>query len=288
MAVEAIIAATTPPEQIGRVSGWFQVGNLGGTGLGGGLGLFLVTHLSPSMAGTIMGALFMACCLALFFTPKREPISHKEGAAGALAGVRQVVRDLREMMRTRGGKLAALLCFLPIGTGAAQAVLTQAEVAKFWSAGADQVELLQGLFAGFVTSLGCFTGGWICSRIAPRTAYAVFGVVHAVVTAAMAASPATLHMYIAWSLIYAFAIGLSYAAFTAFVLDAMGAGSGATKYNVYASLSNFPIWWLGLLLGVVAQRWGARAMLLVEAGFGVVSVVVFANSVRRMGQKAPA
>src|SRR5262249_52771684 len=66
MAVEAIIASCTPPDQIGRTSAWFQVGNLGGTGLGGALGLFLVTSLpAPWMAGAIMGVLFMMCCFAL-------------------------------------------------------------------------------------------------------------------------------------------------------------------------------------------------------------------------------
>ena len=84
----------------------------------------------------------------------------------------------------------------------------------------------------------------------------------------MALSPATVTMYVVWNMTYAFGVGLSYAAFTAVVLSAMGAGSGATKYNMYASLANFPIWWLGLLLGVrggalgraedAAHRGGAR------------------------------
>jgi hypothetical protein len=87
-------------------------------------------------------------------------------------------------------------------------------------------------------------------------------------------------MYVVWSLVYAFGVGLAYAAFTALVLDAMGVGSGATKYNVFASLSNFPLWWLGLLLGVIAERWGARRMLFTEAALGVVGVLAFACSVR--------
>jgi hypothetical protein len=98
----------------------------------------------------------------------------------------------------------------------------------------------------------------------------------------MGLSPATVTMYVVWNLAYAFTVGLSYAAFTAVVLDAMGAGSGATKYNIYASLANFPIWWLGLLLGMAAQRWGARRMLLTEAGFGVLGVVAFALALSRV------
>jgi hypothetical protein len=55
----------------------------------------------------------------------------------------------------------------------------------------------------------------------------------------------------------------------------MGRGSGATKYNIFASLSNFPIWWLGLTLGYVADLHGPRAMLVAEAMIGVAGVVTF-------------
>ena len=226
-----------------------------------------------------MGALFMLCCLALLYTPKTE-VSHKGN--GAFAAVKGVVGDLKLMLKTKGGLLAAILCILPVGTGAAQPVLTQADVAAFWGAGQHHVEIVQGLLAGAITAAGCFAGGWLCNRIHPRTAYACIGLALAAIATGMALSPATVTMYIVWSLVYAFGVGLSYAAFTAVVLEAMGKGSGATKYNIYASLANFPIWWLGLLLGVAAQRYGMRKMLLTEAVLGVLGVIVFAVAVVRV------
>jgi PAT family beta-lactamase induction signal transducer AmpG len=281
MSVEAMIAATTPPDQIGRVSGWFQAGNLGGTGLGGGLGLLLFERLpKPWMSGAIVGALFMLCCIGLRHTPEVAAHTRPGGWFAAVRAVRQVARDLWAMLKTRGGLLSAILCVLPTGTGAAQGTLTQGKVAAFWGAGADQVALIQGLFAGLVTAVGCFAGGDLCQRCRPRTAYAGVGLGLAAVAAAMGVCPATVTMYVAWNLVYAFAVGLAYAAFTAMVLDAMGQGSAATKYNVFASLSNFPLWWLGLLLGVVAQKWGARRMLFTEAAFGVAGVLLFALSAR--------
>ena len=276
MAVEALIAQATPPDQVGRVSAWFQAGNLGGTGLGGALGLFLITHLpKPWMGGAVMGVLFMLCCFALYFTPKHDSLHENMTSLEAVKGV---VRDLGKMLRTKGGLLSAILCVLPVGTGAAQVVLTQADVAAFWGAGAKEIEWLQGLTVGAVTAIGCFAGGWLCQRMAPRTAYAVVGIALALIASGMAICPATVLMYVVWNVIYAFGVGLSYAAFSAVVLSAMGIGSGATKYNIYASLANFPIWWLGLVLGVAAQHWGARRMLLVEAGFGVIGVAIFAAS----------
>ena len=50
-------------------------------------------------------------------------------------------------------------------------------------------------------------------------------------------------------------IGAAFAAFTAVTLDAIGRGAAATKCNVLASLANFPIWWMGLLLARVAERY---------------------------------
>lgn len=278
MAVESLIASSTTPDQAGRVSAWFQAGNLGGGGLGGGLGLFLLEKLpAPWMAGAIMGVLFMSCCFALraIGDVKAHP---REGGAGA--AVRGVASDLWAMLKTRGGLLSAVLCVLPVGTGAAQGVLTQAKVAASWGAGAGDVALLQGWLAGVLMAVGCFVGGWLCQRIHPRNAYVLISFMMAAVAVAMALAPLNIQMFRGFSLLYSFIVGLSYSAFTAFVLNVMGPGAAATKYNVYASLSNFPIWWLGLVLGLVADRHGPSAMLLAEAGCGVLGIFVFAIATR--------
>lgn len=288
MAVEATIAGCIPKDQVGRVSGWFQAGNLGGNGLGGGLGLYLLTSPSalrilpkPWMTGAVMSALFMACCLALLATP--EVIDHHHGQKPA-AAVLGVVRDLRLMLKTKGGLFAAILCIVPVSTGAAQGVLTQAAVADYWGASAGQVAFVQGLLAGCITMVGCFAGGWLCDRFAPRTAYLGIGILLGIVATVMAFGPATGTSYVAFNCIYSFAVGLAYAAFSAVVFSSIGPGSGATKYNVFASLSNFPLWWLGLLLAWVAQKWGAPNMLLAEAALGVVGVAIFAVSARAVAR----
>ncbi|MEQ1570687.1 MAG: hypothetical protein ABMA64_33975, partial [Myxococcota bacterium] len=90
--------------------------------------------------------------------------------------------------------------------------------------------------------------------------------------------------YVGWNLVYAFGVGLAYAAFTAVVLNAIGTKSGATKYNLFASLSNFPIWWLGLALGRIADVQGAEAMLIAEAGFAVVAIALFLGATQWVGR----
>jgi MFS family permease len=282
MSIESIMAQCTTVEEQGRTSAWFQAGNLGGAGVGGGLGLTLLTYLpQPWMAGAVLGALFMACGLALFAVPPVVPHRVTGGPIRATAGV---LRDIWLMAKTKGGLLSAFLCFLPIGTGAAQGTLTQAAVASYWHAGADEVAWVQGYTVGLVTAIGCFAGGWVCDKLHPRNAYALFGLILAVVAVGMGATPPTVTAYVVWNLLYAFGVGLAYAAFTAVVLNAIGAKSAATKYNLFASLSNFPIWWLGLVLGRVADVSGPVGMLYTEAALAVVAIALFYGATRVVGR----
>jgi hypothetical protein len=273
-AIEGLIAHVTPEEQRGRVSGWFQAGNLGGSGLGGGLGLWLLEHApAPWMAGLALATTLLACSTALFALPD---VPAEPRAGSVVASVRHVAADLWEVARSRGGRLAAVLCFVPLGTGAASGVLAQASVAAQWGAGEREVALVQGLLTGFVAMAGCLAGGFACSRwLGGRAAYAAFGTAMALSTAIAAVLPATVGVFVGFNLVYAFITGLSYAAFSAFVLDAIGAGHAATKYNGFASLSNAPIWYTGLLLARAETTWGPRGMLLAESALGVVGLALF-------------
>jgi hypothetical protein len=95
----------------------------------------------------------------------------------------------------------------------------------------------------------------------------------------MAVTPLSPIAFIGYNLAYAFVTGLCYAAFSAFVLDAIGTGHAATKYNGFASLSNTPIWYVGLVLAWVETVHGPKGMLLAESGLGVAGIVVFVIAV---------
>jgi MFS family permease len=289
MAVEASITEQTKPEQIGRVSAWFQAGNLGGVGLGGGLGLWLLEALpQPWLAGAIMAGLMLACCAALVFVHDGAGTHHRRDAGGLAAALGGVVREVMATLRTPGGALAAWLLMLPVGTGAASTVLAQAQVAAHWGAGAREVGLLQGTLAGLITVLGCFVGGALCHRVHPRIAYAGIGLALAAVASAMAIAPTSVMTYVVASVAYNFVLGMSYAAYSATTLDAIGRTAGATKFSTMGSLANFPIWWLGLLLGWVADHHGAAAMLHTEAAVGVMGVALFAMAAAYVGRRRAA
>ena len=271
MAVESLMAYGTTPEFKGRAGGWFQAGNLGGGGIGGGAGLWLAQHLpAPWMAGTILGVCCLLCAFGLFFVA--EPAAaHRFGGIGR--SLVEVGKDLWGVARARMGLLALILCFLPIGSGAASNLWSA--VADDWRASANTVALVTGVLGGIIQAIGCLAGGWLCDRMNRQGAYVLYGVLQGGCAVAMALAPRTEAMYIVFTLVYGFVMGLTFAGFSAFVLEAMGTGAAATKYNVFASLSNMPIYYVTLLDSWAHARWGSGGMLYCDALAGVVGLLLF-------------
>ncbi|TMH61641.1 MAG: AmpG family muropeptide MFS transporter [Betaproteobacteria bacterium] len=271
MSVESLMAYGTGEGEKGRAGGWFQAGNLGGYGLGGGAGLWMAQHLPQAwLAAAVLGAACLACCAALAFIP--EPPAARRGTT-VIASVREVLRDLWTVARSRRGFLALLICFLPIGTGAATNLW--AAISADWSASANTVALVTGALGGIASAAGCLVGGYLCDRMDRKTAYWVFGLAQALCAVAMAMSPRTEPMYAVFVTVYWFITGLTYAAFSAVVLEAMGLGAAATKYNLFASLSNTPIAYMTLVDGWAHTQGGAGAMLQAEAAICLTGIVVF-------------
>ena len=109
-----------------------------------------------------------------------------------------------------------------------------------------------------------------------KFAYLLFGVFLSVGAIAMAVTARTQTMFIVFTLLYAFIQGLNYASFSAVVLEAIGGGAAATKYNLYASLSNMPITYMTIVDGWGYERWHDNGLLLVDAAAGIIGVVIFA------------
>ncbi len=294
MSVEALIAHHTPDDIKGRTSGWFQAGNLGGAGLGGGAGLWMAQHLSlPWFSPAVLSLACLLCTVALLWIP--EPMRIRAGGTAALERrivwqrqwhtLRLMLKDLWAMARSRRGFLALLIVFLPIGTGAASNLW--AAVADGWQASADTVALVNGTLGGIASAAGCLIGGHFADRLDRKFAYALFGATQALCAVAMAVAPHTEWMFVAFTLLYAALNGLSYAGFSAVTFETIGLGSAATQYNVFASLSNMPILYMGLVEGWAYSHHGGTAMLYSEAALAAVAIVVFAAASAATTRAAP-
>jgi PAT family beta-lactamase induction signal transducer AmpG len=271
MSTEGLMAYDVPEELKGRSGGFFQAGNLGGVGLGGGLGLFLAQRLPAAwMVSVSLGILCFCCAFVLFFF-KDPKVAIREHSLKQT--YRHLGRDVWDTVKSKKGILAMVLCFLTLGTGAASNLW--ASIAKDWHVNADTIAVLSGVAGGLLAALGCMIGGWICDHMNRQHAYIFFGLFGAAITVAMAYAPRTELMFIIFTSLYSVALGLSYAGFTAFTLEAIGKGAAATKYNIFAALSNSPIYLMTYVVGLAYTHGGAKSMLNTEAAFGVAAVLLF-------------
>jgi len=271
MATESLAAYDTPDNLKGRAGGWLQAGNLGGLGVGGGAGLWLSERLPAVwMPGAVIAAACLLCSIGLIFLSEpNSPIKEKS----YLKTIGNLNRDIWTVVKSRMGFLALFLCFLPIGSGAASNLWSA--ISKDWGASADTVALIIGVVGGVLSAIGCLIGGWICDLMDRKKGYILFGMIQALCAVGMAYSPRTQQMFIIWTSLYAVSTGLTYAGFSAFTFEAIGKGAAATKYNVFASLSNAPIYYMIYLDEWAHEKWKAIGMLNLEAVMALIGMILF-------------
>jgi MFS transporter, PAT family, beta-lactamase induction signal transducer AmpG len=270
MATEGLMANIVSEEERGSASGWLQAGNLGGSGVGGGVALYLAQHYGPRIGITIVATSLLACSLALLLVHEERRQEHQSLWRAFV----DVAMDLWDtIIRSRTGLLAMILCFLPVGSAAAAGLFSA--MAGRWNTSADAVALYTGVLGGIAAAVGCLAGGWLSDQMDRKLAYAITGVYLAVVAVGMVLAPHNEGGYAVFSLAYQFGSGLAYGAFTGFVLEAIGRGAVATKYNALASLSNIPIAYMTQIDGWASEKWSPDTMLYVDAASEVIAVTVF-------------
>ncbi|MEO5880659.1 MAG: hypothetical protein ABIR22_10915 [Candidatus Eisenbacteria bacterium] len=68
----------------------------------------------------------------------------------------------------------------------------------------------------------------------------------------------------------------------------MGLGAAATKYSLFASLSNMPIWYVTRVDGLARTRFGPEGLLYAEAILGAIGLLVFGFVVAAWRRDGPA
>lgn len=278
MATESFMAHSVAADQKGRAAGWYQAGGAFGLGAGGGAALWLSQHVSASwMVGAAMGTTMLLCAIPLLALAEPPPMG-----ARLSEGMRALFRDLKGIAMSRTGALGIVICLSPVGAGAAFNYF--GPNADAWGASADMVALVTGVANGVVTAIGSIGGGFLADRIDRRVAYAIGGGLTAVTGLIMVAAPHQPWAYVVFTLMYALFNGMAVAGFSGLVLETIGAGAVATKYNVFASLANVATSYSIRLDGVAQGKWGANGMLLTDAGLtfaGIAIMLVLASLLKK-------
>jgi MFS-type transporter involved in bile tolerance (Atg22 family) len=226
---------------------------------------------APWEAAAAVGLLCVACIAGLLWVdePERSPRRPRY-----IESLKDVARDVWGVMRSRLGLLAFVLMLLPIGSGGASGVWSA--IAGEWRAGADIVALVTGVLSGVASLVGAVLAGYLCDRMDRWIAYCLFGAVLAGVAVAMALLPRTPEMFSVCTLVYALVLGGCYAGYSAVVLEAIGKGAAATKFNLLAAASNVPVAAMTDIDGVFHDRYGTSAMLYGEASVALLAITGFA------------
>ena len=277
----ALMAHTMPDGKRGRAAGWAQAGNIGGQGLGGGLGLWLAQHAhAPWVAGATLGAVCVACSIMLIFVA--EPV-HRHRTPRFFETLKNIGKDVWDMARSRTGYMAMVLLLMPMGTGAA-AILWGA-VAHDWHASGDVVAVVAGVAGGVVSAIGSVFAGRFADSFGPKPSYLGSAFLMSVTAIGMAVAARTPMMFTVFALIYALTNGFMYGAYGAVVLEAIGRGCAATKAPLLGCLTNIPVLIITMVDGNAQTRWGSGGMLWTEALIGFAAMAffgVFAAFVTRM------
>lgn len=269
MSAEIFLAQCVPVGMRGRASGWAQAGNLGGAGIGGGIGLLLAQHVPlPWVSGAVLAAICFVCWGCLRFVPAARRTHAMASYVDELKGV---VRDVWDVARSRVGYLALILMVLPIASGAAP----WSAIAGEWGADADLVALVNGVVGGLASAVGALVGGYVCDRLKPGLAYCVFGLLAGGIAVAMAWGGRTPAAFTVFTLGYSGMIGCGYAAYSAIVLGAIGQRSAATNFNLMAAVSNVPIALMTTFDGWAHDRYGTDAMLYGELALPAATIAAF-------------
>lgn len=275
IAADRFMAYDTPESEKGRAGGWAQAGNLGGSGLGGGLALWIAVHTGqPWAAGVLLAALSLACAVIAFRV--NDPPRMDRGRP-LLSVVKDTGQDVVALALRRAGLLAILVCLLPLGSGGAGGLWSA--VAGDWGAGADEVALVGGVLGGLVSIVGAIVGGYVCDRMDRKASYVLFGLASAASAVAMALGPRTPMAFMIFASVYGMILGACYAAFSGLTLEAIGQGAAGTKYNLLASVSNVPIMMMPLVDAWAQKRWGSGGMLHVEALCAVAAAGLYTGVV---------
>jgi MFS family permease len=236
------------------------------------------------LPGLVLAVICLLTGIAIRFTHEpAQQASHQSPIedANKLKGIFQstkealvhVLKDIWQVAKSRMGYLGLLICFLPIGSGGA--VVLFPLYANEWGGDANDVAITSGVMGGVLSALGCVVGGYFCDRMDRKIAYCLFGLLMSASAMFMALAPHNLTMYYVFVLAYALITGMGYAAFTAVTLEAIGRGAVATKYSIFASLSNTPIAYMGLLNTHFYQEYGSNSGLYCEAAMGVIGILIF-------------
>ncbi len=262
----------------GAVSGWLNVANLGGTGLGGTIGILIVQGLPRQAAAIGLALEVFAPCLLLVVMAREVRVPRAVGET-----MRRLFADIWTLSRTRAALIGLLIFVTPSATFAAQNLF--GNLGRDFHASDAAVTWIGGLGNAVMCSAGAFLGGWLCNRMDRRALFVGTGVVAAAATLGMAFGVKTTAVFFAGVTVYNLLAGVNYAAASAVAFDIMGKDNplAVTQYAMLMAACNVAISTVLWGDGRAYKAHGARGALAMDAAFSLVTGAVMLGVIAKWG-----
>ncbi len=312
VAIDALACEVLDEKERGLANGLMFGGAYLGQAVGGAGVLYVCDALSDSMgplnalrASFGLVILVLGAVTALVAWPLREtprPEAPREGPV--LRGIgREIGAFLREALRsffaTRAAFFGVLLALLPAGALALSLALGS-NLAVELGLGDDDIATLN-LWGAVISGVCCIVGGRLSDVLGRRTIITVCYLLLSGITLGLAyvmsregwiwpqaadavgkapVPAALVTAYWALSLAYSVPQGLAYGVKSAIFMDVTNPAVAATQFTAYMALSNLAISYSAKWMGAAAERLGYPTTLAIDAGVGLLCLLVLPMMVR--------
>jgi len=299
VAIDALAVGSLAESERGMANGlMFGSAYLGQT-IGGSAVLFLMKYLGI-VGSTVFVAATIASVTLFVVVPMREapaPPNSSPASSGLGAALREILKFLEEAVRALffnlSGFLGLLFAVLPAGAMALGLAL-QSNLAVELGMNDDGVAMIN-LVSAVISAVCCVLGGLISDRLGRRRMLAVYIALMSVPTVLLAralsaehwilpvdmndparrtASTGLLSVFWIATLVYNGFNGLMYGTRTALFMDVTDPKVAATQFTAYMALMNVCIAYSARWQGFWAEHHGYPNTLLIDAGIGLVSLIL--------------
>ncbi len=258
-------------ERTRRVSAsFYQSGSMAFGAAAASVMIWMSARVGRSMLGIVAGLLVAVPALFALAAPKQEVIAQSTFAAEW----RRIWGEFKATF-LRWKAVPYTLCMVfPMASGAAVGLLPG--VARDYGVNGDSVAWMNGLVGTLLTAVGALAATLLPVKSRAAVTYLSVALVNAATLCVLWLGPLGPATYYAGVTLYLFTVGMSYALFTAVVLEFLGDSgkSGSGRYSIINSLGNVPVLYVIALDGWGGSRFGPRGLPGTEAVVGGAGAVV--------------
>jgi len=263
-------------QEDGRLGVWFAVANLGAGGLMMVLAGQLITRLTPTLAGIIMGTAILVPMLLFLAIPspqaKRRPARESFGRFN---------RELLSLLKRRNVLIALALFLFPSASFALTNVLGGA--GSDFAASERTVSTFAGVGSSVAGIIGSFLLFPLARRFPLRPVYLAIGVTGAVFTLSLLLLPRvpwTFGVAITGENLFQ---ALAFATANAIAFEVIGPDNpfAATLFTLLLAASNLPITYMQYVDGLGYNWRGITGSLVTDAAISVLACLVLAWVITR-------